>query len=117
MWHSLVQQVVRQDLGLYGLNVAACADKRWRLVSLPYYTKVEEAMGFKHIDMNIPEFLKSGRFGCVVQTAVSMDDEEADGCTIVVPGFQNHISEWWSEVVKRGEGKDGFMHSVEKAYR
>lgn len=117
MWHSLVQQVVRQDVGLYGLNVAARADKRWRLVSLPYYTKVEESMGFKHIDMNIPEFLKSGRFGCVVQTAVSMDDEEAEGCTIVVPGFQNHISEWWSEVVKRGEGRDGFTHSVEKTYR
>ena len=117
MWHSLVQQVVRQDVGLYGLNVAARADKRWRLVSLPYYTKVFECQGFKHIDMNIPEFLKSGRFGCVVQSAVSMDDEETDGCTIVVPGFQNHIEEWWSEVVGRGEVKDGLTHSVEKTYR
>src|SRR5579859_266487 len=38
MWHSLVQQAIGQDPGLYALNVAARGDGRWRLVSYPYYT-------------------------------------------------------------------------------
>ena len=98
MWHSLVQQVIRQDLALYGLNVAARADKRTMVISLPYYNKYEESNPFKHIDMNIPQFLESGRFGNVVQTAISFDDEDLDGCTIIVPGFQNEIENWWSKV-------------------
>jgi hypothetical protein len=67
--------------------------------------------------MGILQFFKSGGVGNVVQTAVSMDDDEADGCTIVVPGFQNRLEEWWSGVVKRLEGRDRFTHSVEKIYR
>ena len=120
MWHSLVQQVVRQDLALYGLNVAARADKRTMLISLPYYTKFEmpgESNPFKHIDMSVPQFLKSGRFGNVVQTAISLDDEDSGGCTIIVPGFQNKIEKWWSEVVKQGEDTYGFTHSVETIYK
>jgi hypothetical protein len=39
MWHSLVQQVMRQDPVFYALNVAAWPDKMWKLLSFPNYTK------------------------------------------------------------------------------
>lgn len=120
MWHSLVQQVMRQDPVFYGLNVAARPDKCWRLVSFPYYTKLAgrgESTEFRHVDLNIPQFLESGRGGNMVQSAISIDDEEEDGCTIIVPGFQRHVKEWWNEVVRRGEDKNGLVHSVEHTYK
>jgi Phytanoyl-CoA dioxygenase (PhyH) len=120
MWHSLVQQAIRQDPGLYALHVAARGDGRWRLVSHPYYTKYADkgdSTGFKHIDLNIPNLVKHGRGENVVQTAVSMDDEWEGGCTVVVPGFHRNIKEWWEKVESRGEAKGGWTHSVEKTYR
>jgi len=119
MWHSLVQQVMRQDPVFYGLNVTARADGNWRLVSFSYYTKYAmsgDSTGFKHIDINIGELLKSGRGGSTVQTAISLDDEFSDGCTIVVPGFHHHIGEWWGKVEVRGKGRKGLVQSVEDLY-
>ena len=102
MWHSLVQQAIRQDLGFYAMNAAARPDGNWRLVSLPYYSKFAvtgDSTGFKHIDINIPQFLETGRGENIVQTAVSIDDEDEDRCTIIVRGFQDHTKEWWECVV------------------
>src|SRR5579859_6587979 len=101
MWHSLVQQVMRQDPVFYTLNVAARPDGNWRLISFLYYTKYAmagDSTGFKHIDINIRELLKLGRGGSMVQTAISLNDEFLDGCTIVVLGFHHHIDEWWGKV-------------------
>jgi Phytanoyl-CoA dioxygenase (PhyH) len=120
MWHSLVQQVIRQDQAFYGLNVAARRDKNWRLVSFPYYTRhamVGDSTAFKHVDLNIRRFLETGRGRNMVQTAVSMDDEDAEGCTIIVPGFHKHVREWWEGVVKGGGNKDGLVHGVGHIYR
>src|SRR5262245_17997285 len=120
MWHSLVQQAIRQDPAAYALNVAARGDRRWRLVSHPYYTryvKVGDSTGFEHIDLNIPALLSRGRGANVVQTAVSMDEEWKGGCTIVVPGFHKKISEWWGQVESRGEAKNGLTHRVDRIYR
>jgi hypothetical protein len=120
MWHSLVQQAIRQDPGLYGLNVAARPDKRWRLVSYPYYTKFARAgdsTGFKHIDINIPELLRSGRGENLVQSAVSLDEEWEGGCTLIVPGFHKQIGSWWKQVELRGDEKDGESHSVGRIYK
>ena len=119
MWHSLVQQVMRQDPVFYALNVVARPDGNWRLVSFPYYTKYAmkaDSTGFKHIDINIEKLLKSGRGGSTVQTAISLDDEFEDGCTIVVPGFHRHIGEWWSKVEERGKSRNGLVQSVEDLY-
>ena len=116
MWHSLVQQAIRQDPAFYALNVAARGDNHWKLVSFPYYTKYANPTGFKHIDLNIPRLLSSGRGKSLVQTAVSMDDECEDGCTIIVPEFHKHIKEWWSKVVSRKKATNGYQHSVEHIY-
>ena len=119
MWHSLVQQVMRQDPVFYALNVAARPDGNWRLVSFPSYTKYampRDSTGFKHIDLNIAELVKLMRGWSVVQTAISMDDEFEDGCTIMVPGFHNKIGEWWSKVEGRGETRNALVQSVKDWY-
>ena len=120
MWHSLVQQAMRQDPVFYALNVAARPDKNWRLISFPYYTKYAmagDSTGFRHIDLNIRELLELGRGRNTVQTGVSMDDESEDGCTEVVPGFHRRIEEWWGEVRRRGEAKEGLVQCVKESYR
>jgi hypothetical protein len=120
MWYSLVQQVMRQDPVFYALNVAARPDQMWRLVSYPYYTKsavLGDRTEFRHVDLNIPRFLSCGRGGNLVQSAISIDDEEEDGCTIIVPGFHRHVREWWDQVVDRKEDKDGLIHSVQHIYK
>ena len=119
MWHSLVQQAIRQDPVFYALNVAVREDNCWRLVSFPYYTKFVhegDSTSFKHIDINIPALLRCGRGGNVVQTAVSLDDESNDGCTLIVPGFHKHIREWWGKVRERREDTNGASHSVDLIY-
>ena len=120
MWHSLVQQVIRQDGAFYGLNVAARPDKNWRLISFPYYTRdadADNSREFKQLNVNIPRFLKSGRGANMVQTAISLDDEVAEGCTMVMPGFHKHVREWWSRVTMRGEDKGELIHDVKKIYK
>ena len=119
MWHSLVQQVIRQDPVLYALNVAARPDLNWRLVSFPYYTKYAspgDSTKFKHIDINVRRYLTRGRGGSTVQTGISMDDESEDGCTIVVPGFHRRIGQWWQEVERRGKVTDGLVQDVKNIY-
>lgn len=116
MWHSLVQQAIRQDPAFYALNVAARKDKRWKLVSFPYYTRYNNPAGFKHIDLNIPRLLAWAKGESLVQTAISLDDEWDNGCTIIVPRFHKHIREWWGKVVSRRKATNGYQYSVEHIY-
>ena len=46
-----------------------------------------------------------------------MDDEEKDGCTIIVPGFHRKVREWWKEVESRGQDKNEFIHLVRDTYK
>lgn len=64
MWHSLCQQIVRQDPAYYAAYVYLRRDQAWRLLSFPYYTKNTypgESTTFKHIDVNINGLLDTGR--------------------------------------------------------
>ena len=105
MLYSLSQQLVRQDLGYYLLYVALRPDRNPRLVSYPYYTKFAQkgdSTVFRHIDMNIEQFLESGRGANIIQGSVSLDDEGPDtGCTIIVPGMHRRLAEWWSDAKAR----------------
>lgn len=121
MLYSVVQQLVRQDLQYYLLYVAMRPDHNQRLVSYPYYTKFArpgDSTIFQHVDMNIPEFLETGRGGNIVQGSVSLDDETAEtGCTVIVPGMHRRLGEWWSDVVQRSDqgqlkGVSGRVHNV-----
>ena len=119
MWHSLVQQVMRQDPVFYALNVAARGDLNRRLISFPYYRKYAmkgDVTRFRHIDINTRELLKSGRGRNTVQTVLSVNDGFEDGCTVVVPWFHRHIGEWWSKVEGRGKTGNGLVQSMEDLY-
>lgn len=101
MYHSLIQQAIRQDPAVYALHCAAREDGCWRFISYPYYTKstspTGEKTGFYHFDLNVSEFLSTGKSQNVVQSAVTLvHDETPQGCTVLVPGFHQHVREWWS---------------------
>ncbi|RPA93276.1 hypothetical protein L873DRAFT_67820 [Choiromyces venosus 120613-1] len=119
MFYSVIQQVVRQDPVCYALNVAARLDMNFRLISYPYYTKDTtpgENTSFKHLDLNVLRRLSENQGINIVQCSVSVDNEESDGCTIVVPGFHRNIREWWSRVEDRSMAANELTTCVSKTF-
>ena len=106
MVYSLIQQLVRMDPVYYALNVACRPDLKWRLISVPYYTKDAspgESTGFQHLDMNVHQYFHHGAGPVnMIQGSLSLDNEDVHGCTMVVKGFHNNIYTWWKEVIERG---------------
>jgi hypothetical protein len=106
MYYSLVQQLVRMDPIYYALNVAARPDLNWKLISVPYYTKdvqVGESTGFAHLDMDVNfEYQQGKKVMNMIQGSMSLNDEEEDGCTVLIKGFHRHIYSWWERVLQRG---------------
>ena len=106
MWYSLIQQIVRQDPVYYALVVSLRSDKNWRLISYPYYTKCTsdgENTGFTHLDLNIKDFVESGKGANIVQGGLSLTDETSKNCTTLVLGFQKHAHQWYADLLARGE--------------
>lgn len=97
MYHSGVQQLMYQDPIFYALTAAARPDKQWRLIAYPYITKeaqAGESTGFVHVDLNLRR-ARDERLGLNrVQGSVSLDDENEQGCTLVVPGFHKRFDEF-----------------------
>jgi hypothetical protein len=106
MYYSLIQQLARQDPVWYALTAAARPDRGWRLVSYPYITKDTDAggetTGFLHMDLDVSRYIADGRGGSRLSSSLSVDDEEMDGCTVVVKGMQRHIGAWYSRLLQRG---------------
>ncbi|KAJ9481738.1 hypothetical protein VN97_g11728 [Penicillium thymicola] len=101
MFQSLTQQLTRQDVCYYAAYVAIRPDHAWRLMSFPYYAKSAypgEETGFTHFDLNIGDYLATGRGGNAVQGSVSFTDEDRDNCTIILPRMHLHLREWWSRI-------------------
>jgi len=121
MFYSLCQQIIRQDVEYWALYVCLRRDRRRQLVSYPYYAKyVVPGTGdptfFRHIDMNVSKFLEDGHGGNIIQGSVSLDHEDEEGCTEIVPGFHKHIRTWWEKVKARGKVPNGHVHGLEKIY-
>jgi hypothetical protein len=97
MYFSGVQQLMYQDPVLYALTAAARPDKQWRLIAYPYITKQAEAgesTGFVHVDLNLKR-VRDEKLGVNrVQGSVSLDDENEQGCTLVVPGFHKRFNDF-----------------------
>ena len=94
MNYSLIQQLVRMDPLVYALTVAARPDKNWRLISIPSYvkdTKEGESTQFQHLDLNLKNYIKYGWGLNAIQGSISLDDENENGCTQIIKGFQQHI--------------------------
>ncbi|KAI9775005.1 MAG: hypothetical protein M1839_001605 [Geoglossum umbratile] len=106
MYYSSIQQLARQDPVWYALTVAARPDKLWRLISYPYITKDTdaggEATGFLHMDLDLEAFLEDGRGGSRLTGSLSLDDEDREGCTVVVKGFHHYLTRWAQVPQQRG---------------
>jgi hypothetical protein len=115
MFYSTGQQLMRQDPLYYMLYAALRPDKAWRLVTYPYYAKFAQPGDntyFRHLDLNIPTLLSQDR-GCnMIQGSVSLDDESEESCTVIVPGMQKKLGEWWERCKSRGQETDGFVHRI-----
>lgn len=120
MFYSGIQQIGRMDLGWYGLVVAARPDLQWRLITYPYVTKDTdpgESTGFLHLDLNVARFLEDGSGGSMLSSSIALDDETADGCTVVVPGFHHHIRDWYACARTRDKRRVGATTNCNAIYR
>jgi hypothetical protein len=119
MVYTLAQQVIRQDPGYYGVMAAARPDRNWRLICYPYYTKdtsAGERTGFARFDVKVGRLVDSGVGANLVQSAVSLDDEDIDNCSIVVAGIHRRLEEWYGRVRERGQGSNGCTTNASKIY-
>lgn len=74
MWYSNIQQLIRQDLSYYMAYVYFRPDHAWRLIAYPYYvksTRPGDNTKFRHLDINIQDYLETGRGGNLLQGTVS----------------------------------------------
>ncbi|KAJ5630033.1 hypothetical protein N7528_003690 [Penicillium herquei] len=114
MFHSLTQQLVRQDICYYAAYVAIRPDHAWRLISFPYYTKSAypgEDTAFVHIDLSIGDCIATGRGANAVQGSVSFTDEDKENCSVVLPGIHKHLERWW-EIISTSSKSQVSGHTV-----
>jgi len=107
MWYFLIQQIVRQDPMYYCLMVASRLDLNWKLISYPYSmkdTETEESTSLMYLDLNLHNFIKTGKGGNIVQGALALSDETDRNCTVLVQRFQGYIWDWWNDLTARGMG-------------
>ncbi|MCJ1396607.1 hypothetical protein MMC18_009498 [Xylographa bjoerkii] len=124
MFFSLTQQVIRQDLGYWAIYACLRPDRNPRLVSYPYYAKYTipgDFTFFRHIDMNVRMYLENEHGKNIIQGSISLDDENEEGCTEIVPGFHKNIAHWWEAVCSRataagGKAPDGPVTGLEKIW-
>jgi hypothetical protein len=86
MYHSGPQQIIYQDPILWALTAAARPDKQWRLISYPYNAKSAapgQKTGFLHMDLDLKRYQSEGLGRNMVQSSVSLTDENDKGCTVV----------------------------------
>jgi len=86
------------------MQVACRPDHCPRLIAYPYVAKYAQpggSTGFLHMDINLGKFLSEGECQSQLTSSVSLDDEEEDGCTLLVPGFFRHAEEWHNRTVSR----------------
>ncbi len=120
MIYGLTQQLVRQDPVWYALMVAARPDHNPNLVSYPYIARdpyLNEPTAFLHLDLNMREFIRSSQGANILSSSISLDEEQKDTCTLVVPGFHRHIHEWHKRRVTRGEDSTGTTTNCNHQYR
>ncbi|TGZ81926.1 hypothetical protein EX30DRAFT_239843 [Ascodesmis nigricans] len=91
MWHSMVQNVIRQDPVLYALTACTRPDDNVCLVSYPYWSQlVDSQPGTSEritINVDATRWAESQTGQNMVTAAVSLDDESETTCEAVVPRF------------------------------
>jgi hypothetical protein len=100
MFHSLIQQLMRGDVGYWLLY--AVLRREHRLISYPYYTKYTtagEKTAFRHMDCNLTKAVLDGVGARIIQGSVSWTDEDDENCTEVLVGFHRAAKDYvqWRE--------------------
>jgi hypothetical protein len=116
-YHSLIQQLVRQDPAYWLWYVLLRGDRNWKLISYPYYAKYQkpgDSTYFRHIDMNVPKLLAEGRGASLIQGSISLDNEDKShrDCTMLLFGFDKKLGDWWKRISDRGKATDGLIHQI-----
>jgi hypothetical protein len=98
--------MMRQDPEYYRLYVTLRPDNHYMLISYPYYMKYARSGDktfFRHIDMNITQYLADGRGGNMIQGTVSLDNETDHCCTEILEGMhtKEKLQEWYDRVKGR----------------
>jgi hypothetical protein len=114
MFHSNMQQLIRQDVPYWVSYCLAREDSRYMMVSYPYYAKYQIGPeggrtennigpGFQHIDLN-PGAMLEGEGIHQIQGSVSFDDESPNDCTYMVMGMHHRekLKLWVELMRKRG---------------
>ena len=94
MFHSISQQLIRQDPAYYILYTVLYLDKQWQLVLYPYYVKfvVEgDSTYFHYINVNIPDLLIHTYSSSQIQETVLLDNKTEDNCTVLLPRIHKKL--------------------------
>jgi hypothetical protein len=119
MFFSIIQQLVRQDLVWYALSVACRPDHNHRLITYPYVTKDTDPgkrTYFFHMDLNVERYCKDGHGGNLLTSSVSLDDEDEQSCTFIMPGFHKHIHDWHRKRTAAGTSTNGYTTGLANAF-
>jgi Phytanoyl-CoA dioxygenase (PhyH) len=121
MSHSLVQQVLRMDPVIYALMAAGRPDHNTWLVSYPYVAKCTskgQHTEFLHTDTNIVQLVEDGVGRNKLTSSISLDDEDENGCTKVVPGMHHKSEEWLDKMQDSANpmSKDTLTSDFKKHY-
>ncbi|KAF8453402.1 hypothetical protein BDZ91DRAFT_808010 [Kalaharituber pfeilii] len=104
-YYTQIQQIAQQDPAYYALVAATSPNKTWRQISYPYYMKAVlpgEFIQFQHLDLNLKRYVECGRGRNRIQTSLTLSQETAENCTIIVPGFHNHIKDCQGRLRSKG---------------
>jgi hypothetical protein len=86
---------MRQNLVYYRIYIALRSDHVWRLINYSYYIKnaqVSDNIEFRHIDQNISQLQFTKRDRNMIQDNVSLDDEDAENCIIILIEMHKHLA-------------------------
>jgi hypothetical protein len=62
------------------------------------------------------EYISSGTGTNTLSSSIPLDPEDDHACTLVVPGFHNHIQEWHQHYIIRGEDSAGTTTNCNTQY-
>lgn len=85
-------------------------------MSHPYYAKYAhegDNTFFRYIDLNIKKLADSDRDASMIQGTVSLDDEDDDDCTMILPGMHKHIKEWEKVLTARGLSTEALVYRIQ----
>ncbi|KAF8456564.1 hypothetical protein BGX38DRAFT_1139770 [Terfezia claveryi] len=94
--------MIFDSLPLFEYEGAIQAEIRREVVAVHQLDKNKESK-IAHLDMDVNfEYQQGKRVISMIQGNMSLDNEDDDGCTMLVKGFHRHIYSWWERVIQRG---------------